>query len=359
MPLIQSLFCLQGADNRSRFYSIILVCYLSFLLLNAVVNNSVFSLLILAITAAISTLTTIRRLKDAQLKKAWLILSSGAYVLTALLIIFIENSYINWLILLPLMISALLLTYPSKQQKSYILGYAGPVDLSVYRSETNVRQRIEPTLLGHNEASVTIDTIEKQQASTTTNQPQTSTERDLGEQLRTKLLQQSKAILIGLASIAFIITLLAVIDTQEEATATQVEAIEKKTNSASTLSLERLSPLEMPDNFTLFLSQYDGVIVHWQATENQLQQLWSITSAQGDDSCKNITFNNNEQYRTLTVTVENNQDHYASFSPLDTKKLLKAMAFRGSFTICGFKFSLKGSQATLGKSNQYADFIDY
>ncbi len=368
MPFIQSLFCLQGADNRARFYSIILVCSLSFLLLNLLIGNLFFSLFLLIITTVISTLSTQRRLKDAQLKKAWLILSSSSYFLSGLIIIFIDNNYINWLIVLPLFVSALLLTYPSQKKQNYILGYAGPIDLSSYEKANNInlQQRIEPTLLDDNLAidtelsqhQVTSNHFIKQQV----NKEVTSdTSNDIGEFLRKKLLQHSKIITIAIGLLFTLIILLAFIDTKESTAVVTATEHAKNSNKVTKqiTKLARLSPLEMPDNFTLYLSQYNGVILHWQATAAELNPLWSQTTAKGEESCKTITFNNKEKYRTLEVIVEDQQNHYASFSPLDTANLLKAMALRGSFTLCGFKFSLKGSQAILGKHSHYADFIDY
>lgn len=369
MPFIQSLFCLQGADNRARFYSIILACSASFLLLNLLIENLFVSLLLLIITTIIGALTTQRRLKDAQLKKAWLFLSSGSYLLSGLIIIFVDNNYINWLILLPLLISALLLTYPSKKKQNYILGYTGPIDLSSYEKTNNInlQQRIEPTLLGGNNLAVeTALSSHQNTLNHSTHQQENktvapNTTDDIGILLRKKLLQHSKIIAITLGLLFTVIILLAFIDTKENtAITTEAEQTKASSNLAQSMTqLERLFPLAMPDNFTLYLTQYNGVIIQWQATETTLKQLWSQTTAEGEDSCKTITFNNKEKYRTLEVIVEEQQNHYASFSPLDTANLLKAMALRGSFTLCGFKFSLKGSQAALGKQSHYADFIDY
>ncbi len=369
MPFIQSLFCLQGADNRARFYSIILVNALTFLLLNLLVGSLFFSLVLLIITTVISALSTRRRLKDAQLKKAWLILSSGSYFFSGLFIVFVESNYSNWLILIPLFISALLLTYPSQKKLNYILGYAGPIDLSSYEksNNSNLHQRIEPTLLGDNNLAIETELSQRKTTSSqiikqpVTQQIISDTTNDIGELLRKKLLQHSKIITIAIGLLFTIIILLVFIDTKES-TPIAIEAKQTKNSSnatKSTTKLARLSPLAMPDNFTLYLTQYNGVILHWQATENELKQLWSQATAKGEESCKTITFNNKEQYRTLEVIVEDQQNHFASFSPLDTANLLKAMALRGSFTLCGFKFSLKGSQAILGKHSHYADFIDY
>jgi uncharacterized membrane protein YhaH (DUF805 family) len=367
MPLIQSLFCLHGFDNRTRFYSIILMCYFSFILLNALVNNSLFSLLILFFTSYIAALSTIRRLKDAQLKKAWLLLSVGSYLLSGLLIIWIDNSYVNWLIVIPLLISALLLTYPSTQNKNYILGYSGPIDLTTYENNYP-QQRIEPVLdntVSNQQTAAVFDEQPlfnsqtfNQQASVNTNSVH---KNDQGELLREKLVQHSKKLTVGLVLFFALVVLLALFSTQKTlkpdiATEQTINSSAAKTEIAM---LARLAPVTLPDNFTLMLSQYNGVIIHWQAEENNETKLWSIVTAEGRDNCNSLIFNNKEYYRSLAVIVENNRDHYAYFSPLDTEKLLKAIALGNSFSICAFKFSLKGSQAALGKNPVYADFITY
>ena len=121
----------------------------------------------------------------------------------------------------------------------------------------------------------------------------------------------------------------------------------------------RLSEITLPDSFSLMLSEHQGLIIHWQADSTSATELWSLTSAKGETTCQNITFNKGDKIRTTSVIVENNTEYYANFSPLDTKALIHAIAFRGNFSLCDYKFSLKGSQAVLGKHNDYAEFIDY
>jgi len=107
------------------------------------------------------------------------------------------------------------------------------------------------------------------------------------------------------------------------------------------------------------LSTFEGVIVNWPADAPKESLIWSQLSAQGDSSCQNITFNNGDSFRTLSVINDDNGEFYANFSPLDTKAILNSVAFRGKFTLCGYAFSLKGSQAILGKHKAYSEFIDY
>jgi hypothetical protein len=123
----------------------------------------------------------------------------------------------------------------------------------------------------------------------------------------------------------------------------------------------------MPDNYTLYLSEYRGISINWQADEVSNTVLWSQTTALGDDSCKVITFDNGETLRTLSVQIESTasdsakkqNSYFAYFSPLDSKALVQALAFRSNFTLCGYHFSLKGSQAALAGNEQYAQWVSY
>ena len=101
-----------------------------------------------------------------------------------------------------------------------------------------------------------------------------------------------------------------------------------------------------------------ALVVHWQADVVDNNEFWTLGTAIGDKSCKAIEFNNELPIRTLKVSTENN-GFYAYFSPLDTKALIKNIAFKNNFALCGYKFSLKGSQAALGKSAFYSPLVEY
>ena len=116
--------------------------------------------------------------------------------------------------------------------------------------------------------------------------------------------------------------------------------------------------LAMPDNFALYLTPHQGILLHWQADNVTSGQLWSQLTAKGDKSCQIINFNKGNDFRPLSIEVEANTEYFASFSPLDSQALIQALAFQGSFSLCGYDFSLKGSQSVLGKHNSYAAFLE-
>jgi hypothetical protein len=378
VQLLKSVLCLQGFDNRYRFLTLSVFSYLCFILLKAALPLS-FVLILLLGLVTLNALTTLRRLNDAQLNKNWLVGPSLSFLITGLIIIFAEHSSTYWLLFIPLVFSALLLTYPSKFNHSYILGYYGPVDLSEYSHQqlpsSRHSNRIEPSVMGSTTNADMFDqdtAFATQQMSASDinpsdeshvniNSPQAhdnaaTNKQDIGEIIRLTLFSHKNARITLIAVFTLILS------------AVVISMILSSFNNAATVTTKevttkippvRLSPVELPDNFSLMLSQYQGLIIHWQANNNNETTLWKISSATGDKTCQAISFNKGDEFRTTEVVVEQKNKYYASFSPLDTKALIQAIAFRGSFSLCGYTFSLKGSQAALGKHLDYAELVEY
>jgi hypothetical protein len=405
--LLQSIFCLKGADNRSRFLALSAISYIIFSIFSAILTNHfVIALILLVLCSAVLTFTTIRRVKDANLNKQWQFIYSALFLLTGIIVLFVgSSSYL--LLILPILSSGFLLTYTSKptaDKSGYIYGYCGPVDLSEYIQKTSSNnRRIEPTLASQGVTNQEFDARVTESLSPYSNcnepndsepndnnsddshpennhpenshsdnsnfnhqQKTSSAKIDIGEQIRITLLTNKK-LQMGIAVLVAIIVISVVAisisslygdTTEQQLSESEQLAQEQKVNAEAKL-IERTDLLAMPDNFTLYLSQHQGLIINWQADEVDNGELWSQQSTQGDKSCKTITFNKGDDVRTLQVAVEETTEYYAHFSPLDTKELIKALAFRGSFTLCGYKFSLKGSQAVLGRNDSYGQYIDY
>lgn len=346
------------------------------MLASAFSGSFVISVVILIFLAVALGFTSLRRLHDAKLNRNWLIAPSFTFTLVAVVIIFSEQYSSYYLLVIPILCSAVLLTYPSVTKHKFILGYFGPVDLTEYQQELHPNKqtkfRIEPTLIGGNAVNLDNNTQHSVNASDvgesyySQSVDSSTRQTDIGELIRLKLLKNKKAQLLVIAII--VITLIGVIASwfvnylsSNDKALTEVDLnkqIETKINRPT-----RNHPLEMPDNYTLYLSEHQGISINWQADEVTDSVLWSQLTAQGDESCKEISFNKGEPIRTLSVQVlkngGSNVDYFADFSPLDSKSLIQALAFRGSFTLCGYDFSLKGSQAALGKNSQYAQWVDY
>jgi hypothetical protein len=362
--LLKSLFCLTGSDNRRRFIAIHLSCYFLFIVTTSVLSfSSILSFFALLFFVGICTFSTKRRLNDASLNINWLLAPAGSFLIAGLIIIITGYSSSYWLLIFPLVISTLLMTYRSQKQ-NHILGYLGNIDLTGYiKKENHHEKRIEPTFNRnyvensqssnyHNANQSFIQEGEKSKNSLN------KTDYDIGEAIRLKLFNNKNAvltitILILLVIMAMIVT--SVISSSDEDKNTTQQKNEISTTTKS--SPELLHEVTLPDNFSLFVSTYDGITIKWEGDYSDHTVLWQQLTAEGDDSCMTITYNNGEMIRTLNVTQENNGYYLAKFSPLDTKTLIRNIAIRSSFTLCGYKFSLKGSQSTLGKHSYYSKFI--
>ena len=377
MQFLKSLFCFQGFDNRPRFFAIFSTIHIIFTMLASAFSGSyLISVVLLVLFSLVLALTSLRRLHDAKLNKNWLLAPSITFALVALIIVFSEQNSSYYLLIIPALCSALLLTYPSTINLNFILGYYGPVDMSEYQENTHQNKqtkfRIEPTLVGdnavnfNNDVQSSLQTNEFNRDNYSHNARANSKQADIGEMIRLKLLSNKKAQLIIVAIVSLTLTGVAVSWLVNYFNTTDKTLPEDK-GSQQTVhaapSLSRNHQLTMPDNYTLYLSEHQGISINWQAEEVSDTALWSQLTAQGDESCKEISFNKGDPIRTVLVQVENsggaNIDYFASFSPLDSQALIQALAFRGNFTLCGYDFSLKGSQAALGKNKQYAQWVDY
>ena len=377
MQFLKSLFCLQGFDNRTRFSAIGSATYILFIMIaSAFTGKILISILLLILFSVIIALASLRRLHDAKLNKNWLFAPSLTFALVSLIIILSAQHSSYYLLVIPALCSAVLLTYPSAAKRKFILGYDGPVDMKEYQVETHLGKeakfRIEPTLVGDNSFSLNkdeaavmqthqVDGESYSQASTSYNN-----QADLGELIRLKLLSNKKAQLIIATLISLTLIAVAVSWLTNYLSVTHNAITPDTANqqvASDMVTSTREHPLAMPDNYHLYLSEYQGITINWQADDVNSTLLWSQLSAQGDKSCQEISFNKGDPIRTLSVQVENvagaNTEYFASFSPLDSQTLIQALAFRGNFTLCGYSFSLKGSQAALGKNEQYAKWVEY
>lgn len=378
MPFLQAVFCLKGFDDRNRFFATSIFTILGFIICSAILSNYlVVSFVILFMLTLVLTCSAKRRLRDAKLNINWQLVPGGLLLLTGILSLLLESTASYYLLILPLLSIALLLTYPSKktnEKANYILGYLGPVDLSEYKQKPiaikTPNQRIEPTLAaeGANEQLYSYENIAEQSITPdhTFDDEIDSKQADIGELIRLKFLGNRKIQLGLIASVALIFLGVLVNSTisaiPTEQNLTNKSELHEPQVLASSVSATVLTNkdhlLAMPDNFNLYLSEYQGIIIHWQADEVDNGELWSQLSTKGDKSCQSIKFNKGSSIRPLSVLVENGSEYFASFSPIDSSELIKALAFRGKFSLCGYSFSLKGTQAVLGKHSQYAPFLE-
>ena len=365
MLLLKSLSCLTGSDNRRRFIAIHLICYFSFTVTSSVLSfSSLLSFFALLFFVGICTFSTKRRLNDANLNMNWLLAPSGSFLIAGLIIIISGYSTSYWLLIFPLVISTLLMTYKSKKS-NHILGYSGTVDLSSYvkQNSANHDKRIEPTFnnndVEHSQSSNYQDAshsfIQQGEVSKNSN---FKSDYDIGEAIRLKLFNNKNAVLT--ISILTILVIMAMFLTSIISSSNEDEGTTQQNNETATKTQSKpalLHELTLPDNFSLFVSSFNGITIKWEGDSTDSRLIWQQLTTQGDETCKGITYNNGDMIRTLNVIHENDGDYFANFSPLDTKVLIRNLAIRSSFKLCGYKFSLNGSQSTLGKHSYYSKFV--
>ncbi|MFT5297909.1 MAG: uncharacterized membrane protein YhaH (DUF805 family) [Colwellia sp.] len=314
---------------------------------------------------------TRRRLNDAHLHNSWILAPAGSFLVTGFFIVFTGYNSSYWLLLIPLLMMVVLLTYPTKSQRRYILGYHGPVNLSDFQQlkKTNSRnnQRIEPTMNSvninqssnkKNDYSPLADNSPNTPSTTHANHFSDSSQDkvELAESIRLALFSKKNsqltiALISFLLVLAFIISMLFAKPTPAENPVGHTSEIQK-------IVKEFQHQITLPDNFSIMIAADNAIVIQWQASVEDNLNVWALGTAQGDKSCKSIEFTKEEMIRTYSVSTLDNK-YYAYFSPLDTKALIKNIAFKNKFSLCGYNFSLKGSQARLGKSPFYANSIEY
>ncbi len=376
MQLFKSLFCLKGADNNERFiiiggFSIALVMFMQLAASTSIVLNSIMTLLLVVVFA----LSSLRRQKDAQSHLGFAIAAIASFVLFCAAMLVLESGARYLSLIWPILPVLYLYALPSQSNRKYLYGYNGPVDLSALVAEpialSNPRgQRIEPSLFGEASAdsadefaafspsqSGAVTSAEYADDSTHT----VSALSALAQPLYQWLYKFARIALIAyfVAALAVLISLIVSLPEPmpTEPVAEQIEETQDIAHAAKT-PVRREHYLEMPDDFYLFLDNYRGLVVHWKADMTDNGEIWSLATATGDDTCSVIEFNRGDKVRTVSVVIENTGDYFANFSPLDTQEIVSLLAKRGNFSLCGYTFSLKGSQKALNSNPAYIDYAN-
>ena len=364
MQLIKSLFCWHGFDNRQRFAAINIACFIAFMLFNKILSNyALSSIAILLLCSSVCLASTVRRVNDASLSKKWISAPATSFLIVGLIVIFLNHDSSNWLLLIPLCITLLLVTYPSKSKRKYILGYNGPVDLVQFEKvNTRKNRRVEPTMNNSdvnrhqpmiNESHHVAPSDSIEYSTSTTNDTQ---QVDIGEAIRLTLLSRKNARLT--AVVVFVALILALLISMMFSDPEPTTPLIDKTSANKEVTASFKHQLALPDNFSIMFSSDNALVIHWQANMSGNSEIWTLATAKGDNKCENIAFDTKTKIRTSTVSVVDS-NYYAYFSPLDTQALIKNIAFKSNFSLCGHNFSLKGSQAALGKSNYYVNLVEY
>ena len=348
----KSLFCVKGRDNWQRFSaisgSLYLILLLRFVLIGAGGGNLLLALLLLPVLG----LSALRRVRDIERQSWFAGLTLPPFMLFSLSLA--NESVMASLISLVIGASITLFLAFQKSShpaKSYAQGYFGP---QVLQQRPRSHSRVEPTIdgsapdaeeVGYDEAYV----APSYQQAESTQQP----EKGVTLELWLVWAKQNQKLLFGVVGSCLLLmvfsSLWSMLDSSEDAA--EQASIEHTPQE----SVER-SEVRLPDGFSLLLED-ELLIMRWLGEADEPGVIWSLATAKGDNSCAELVFNNGSQYRPVSVELMADTSIEARFTPLDTAEIIHDVALRGSLKLCGYNFSLKGSQSALAKSGAFVPYL--
>ncbi|MCK8046574.1 DUF805 domain-containing protein [Shewanella sp. 1CM18E] len=405
---IKSLFCVVGLDNSKRFSAISSLIYLALFISVALLGPSGLLYVPALLLAPILALTSLRRLRDSGKPALFTLVTLLPFILVIITLVHIQSMM---LLLTFLLLAVLTIGYlaiqPAVSNADYIQGYSGPVEMNEAARpmrKDNHRSRVEPTL-GGGEPSFSADIdgrgenadvvdysadLQKSRADNAAasaevenkaqfdTQPRSNVEptnntyqqdrlaqhrrhrnsrqaQPALDQLQLFIEANKKGVLIGAGAIVgsmLLISLWTLIPSSEQEDVNVGVANEEVITEPKVVRVSTA----MPDDFSLALED-DVLIMRWLGDSGAPANLWSLATAKGDRTCSRLRFNNGTEYRPIVVDLLADTGTEARFSPLDTEAIVIDMARRGNVSLCGYNFSLKGSQAALAKVAAFRDYL--
>ncbi|MEZ9139978.1 MULTISPECIES: hypothetical protein [unclassified Shewanella] len=405
-----SLFCRQGRDNGLRAIAIQISCLVLVLLISLLFANTVVTLIAAVIAIPVCALSCLRRLRDAAKP------SSLVALPVTLLILFSLSLSLSF----PAVVSSVLFILgvavaagfgwfadsKTNQRKTvYVQGYNGPHNKDD-AGHGHARRRREPTIGEQNQSSFNTEDVDSgsdasfydeehgyepgyqqetvyKETPTAANHSEIPEDSEsqygaddkpsyrvdrgalesgsLSELLKSWLIwaQGNQKMLIMVAkglgvvlAISIIIYLISLLFTGEEVEQAPLETapIEEP------VTINDTTRVKLPDGFWLILED-EVLVLRWLGDEGDAQSIWRLDTAEGDKRCAEMTFNDGSKFRPMQVDLMADSGTEARFSPLDNSRIINNVAMRGSFKLCGYNFSLKGSQATLSSQPAFEKYI--
>ena len=329
---------------------------------------AILLVLIFIVTTPIMAASSMRRIHDAGFATPIAALPLLIYLITLFGITYINHPSKWALVLLALFSSVIAGTISNarmRRNKNYHLGYSGPVDMTNKDTVVPHTQRIEPTIAGQKLSENTTNDLfssQAEKANESYNETNSLPSHDLQnwEQTIGLWLSENKklAAIIGIAITLLTILLLSLDENKPEAI---IKPVEQETKP--TLVKERLNKLEMPDQFWVMHDENDSITIAWEGDIKAKSQLgengsyWSAATGKGDKDCVDLYFVLGERIRTLSVTVKNDGDYYADFSPVDSQTIIRSIADKDRFKLCGYEFKLNGTGSLLRKNTYYYQYL--
>ncbi|USD35757.1 hypothetical protein [Ferrimonas sp. SCSIO 43195] len=357
---MKTLFCHQGQDNPLRFVAI----QAGGLLASLVIISLFLALPLVAPYVALAVALLLypvlkesawRRGRDARLT-GWPVVAPVATSMVLLVALpYLTMTVFIIMALVWLLATAQLAIRPGKGDGDAMVGgYCGPM-MANDRGDALYSRRVEPSLIG-GEALETPPSVTAAVQDELPDAHQlylTLWRRSLGALLKLPLaLKAAVALLLVTAMLVPWVGQLNWETEQSSDSVSQPEVAPKP----EVVKPRAEAILEMPDQYWLWLD--NGTLsVRWQGDDAPVGELWSLETAKGDTSCAELVFNDDSAYRPYRVDVEADGFYLATFSPMDTEILIRQIARRGSFKLCGYPFSLKGSTKALKSHSHFEWFL--
>lgn len=372
MSVFQSLICLRGYDNGRRFLLINLVCYLLLLLISPVMSKAmILTVLLLLVATPLVLTSSVRRIHDAGFATPFAIIPVITFWICTLGIALIEHAASYALLVLAVLVTGGMTMVSNarvRRNRNYHLGYDGPVNLqgaSAQESAAYYHQRVEPTIASDgqehlpDESQSTVKDLFSSAGNEKIDDEKINEKQQSGhQQWDNKIADWFESnhlpVMIMGGALALLLVVIAIwplFSSEPELVEVQVE--EKPVEEPK----QRIAKVKMPDNFWVMLDQNNAVTIAWQGDLLDDGELWSALTGKGDTDCINLQFSRNDKFRTMRVEVKNQGDYYADFSPVDSQAIITAIAKKSRFYLCGFDFSLKGTQALLQTNKKYSQFL--
>ena len=241
-------------------------------------------------------------------------------------------------------------TSGAKVQRRYVQGYCGPVDLKVAQTAVRVEPTLDGQVLSHAAGAV----VHSDDVAVNAAAPHATTRSEAAGDGLAELQQNLQQllhwcarhkVLLAIAILVLVIASLVatwLLERDVELATTDVEAAEP----VATADAPQRDAVKLPDHFSLALVD-NQLFIQWLGDTMKPGPMWDLATAKGDNRCAEIVFNDGSRYRPMQVNILAKGAVEANFSPLDTQKIVNDVAMRGSFSLCGYDFSLKGSQAAM------------
>ncbi len=314
-----------------------------------------------------------RRIHDAGFPTPYAGIPILVYWINMFGLAFIEHGSKWTLLILAFIITLGMATISNariRHNYQYKFGYHGPVNLEENIDQSVPNDRIEPTIAGnkasqdnstqtqmHNRPNLfgeqENDVIAQSNLISDESNSPTAQQNTWEGQLGLWFIANKTISLAGISAITLLVLILVLMSTFS---APPPNPIPIDSVKAATVK-QRLQKLEMPDQFFLMMDENDSLTIAWEGDYKKEGEYWSAYTGKGDIECLNLHFSLGEDFKTLLVTVKNNGDYYADFSPTDTAKIVKSIADKDRFKLCGYEFVLSGTRSILRQNRKYLEYL--